>query len=86
MRRLAASLAAGAVMLLRSSFCVALPPPEAFSQRPAFESPQISPDGRHLAAIQSIGNEPGAVIYDVGPNKGAPAVFLLKDWITIGAR
>jgi acetyl esterase/lipase len=50
---------------------VAHPPVEAFGDLPLAAQPQLSPDGKHFATIQSIRGRPAAVIYTVGAPKDA---------------
>jgi dipeptidyl aminopeptidase/acylaminoacyl peptidase len=62
-------------------------PVEAFGTIPIFRSPHLSPDGGHLAAIQSYKGRPVVVIYDLHAAKGAtPAIVESEDWTVNGLR
>lgn len=65
----------------------AQPPVEAFGSLPFMEAPQISPDGKHFAAIQSLSGRPAVVIYMVnaGPDD-KPYVIAPADWIIAGLK
>jgi len=57
-------------------------PVDAFGIIPSFSHPRISPDGNHLAAIQSYKGRPVAVIYDLHAAKGAvPAIVQSDEWV-----
>jgi len=59
----------------------AQPPVEAFASLPFLSQPQLSPDGRHFAALQALDGKPAAVIYQVNATAGAaPQVFASPDW------
>jgi dipeptidyl aminopeptidase/acylaminoacyl peptidase len=63
-----------------ASVCVGLaaaqPPVEAFASLPFISEPQLSPDGAHFAALQSLDGKPAAVIYTVNAPAGTtPQVF-----------
>jgi dipeptidyl aminopeptidase/acylaminoacyl peptidase len=61
------------------------PPVEAFGQLPFMSEPQLAPDGKHFAAIQSVDGRPTAFIYQVGAPAGSkPGVLGAKDWIVVG--
>ena len=61
------------------------PPAEAFGQLPALTQPELSPDGKHLAAVQSHKGRPAAVIYDLDTKPTpAPLVLPYKDGIIEG--
>ncbi|HEY0282678.1 MAG TPA: hypothetical protein VGC27_08650, partial [Rhizomicrobium sp.] len=53
-----------------------LPQIEAFGQLPTISSAKLSPDGMHLAAIQSQNGRPVVTIYDLGAAPGTPPVIL----------
>ncbi|HEX4269866.1 MAG TPA: alpha/beta fold hydrolase [Rhizomicrobium sp.] len=60
---------------------VAMLPVDAFGAIPIFRNPHLSPDGRHLAAIQSYKGRPVAVIYDLKAAKGAmPTIVESDEW------
>ncbi|HYJ35824.1 MAG TPA: hypothetical protein VEV64_06680, partial [Rhizomicrobium sp.] len=57
-------------------------PVEAFGTIPIFKIPGLSPDGTHLAALQSYKGRPVAVIYDLKAAKGAvPAIVQSDEWV-----
>lgn len=57
-------------------------PVEAFGTIPIFTHPRLSPDGTHLAAVQSYKGRPVAVIYDLKAAKGAvPAIVQSDEWV-----
>ena len=57
-------------------------PVEAFGTIPIFRTSELSPDGAHLAAIQSYKGRPVAVIYDLHAPKGAaPAIVESDEWV-----
>jgi len=57
-------------------------PVEAFGTIPIFKIPRLSPDGTHLAALQSYKGRPVAVIYDLKAAKGAvPAIVQSDEWV-----
>ncbi|HUJ48295.1 MAG TPA: hypothetical protein VLV55_14260, partial [Rhizomicrobium sp.] len=47
----------------RSALAQSHPAVEAFGRLPVMESPMLSPDGKHYAAVQSLEGRPVAVIY-----------------------
>jgi len=61
------------------------PPAEAFGQLPMMESPALSPDGKHFAAIQSVDGRPVVTVYTVG-TAGKPAVIGSADGTVDGVR
>ncbi|HXC55895.1 MAG TPA: S9 family peptidase [Rhizomicrobium sp.] len=63
----------------------ALPPVEAFGQLPFLSQPQLSPDGKHFAGLQSLDGKPAAVIYTVN-SPDPPQVFASTDWIITDVR
>ncbi|HKD21283.1 MAG TPA: S9 family peptidase [Rhizomicrobium sp.] len=62
----------------------AQPTVEDFGRLPAFTNPVISPDGKHIAAIQEYQGRPVVVIYEVGAPKIQPAVVTSDDMIVDG--
>ncbi|MEJ0042065.1 MAG: hypothetical protein WDM81_07535 [Rhizomicrobium sp.] len=59
----------------------AQPPIEAFADLPFLTQPQLSPDGRHFAAIQALDGKPAAAIYQINaPAGSSPQVFASSDW------
>jgi dipeptidyl aminopeptidase/acylaminoacyl peptidase len=83
MLRVCSKLGAAAIaLLLTIAPAASLPPVEAFGSLPAISHPVLSPDGRHLAAIQSVQGKPVVVIYPVHAKPGEePAVAGGGDWI-----
>lgn len=81
---------ARAAALVSGAICTAataqtLPPVEAFGSLPEITEPELSPDGNHFAAIQSIDGKPVVVIYRVGAPPGTtPAVLMSPDEIVDG--
>ncbi|MBU6299567.1 MAG: S9 family peptidase [Alphaproteobacteria bacterium] len=67
------------------SFCatadgtVPHPPVEAFGSLPMISQPRLSPDGTHLAALQSYKGRPAVVIYDLGAPRGTMPAILTDD-------
>ena len=62
-------------------------PAEAFGTIPIFREPRLSPDGSHLAAIQSYKGRPVAVIYDLHAPKGTvPAIVESDEWFVADLR
>jgi dipeptidyl aminopeptidase/acylaminoacyl peptidase len=65
-----------------SKAVVALPPVEAFGQLPDITSAELSPDGKHFAAIQAIEGKPVVAIYEVGAAPGTrPVVLPSEGWL-----
>ncbi len=63
----------------------ALPPVSAFGNLPMMSHPTLSPDGKHMAAIQSMKGKPVIVIYTVNaPPDQQPAVAASDNWIIEG--
>jgi len=84
MRTLAIALAVAVAFTLPAS---AKPPVEAFAALPAMRGPQLSPDGRYLAAVQPIDGRPGVTVYTVGAPAGTqPAAIRFAGWIVRGVR
>ncbi|HEX4295820.1 MAG TPA: S9 family peptidase [Rhizomicrobium sp.] len=85
MRRASAMLGAAALFLLGAGGARANPPVESFGNLPFMSHPQLSPDGKHFAALQSLEGRPIVVIYTVnaGPDD-KPAVVAPSDWIVAG--
>jgi len=71
---LAAAFALAAALAVSSA--LANPPVAAFGTIPAMREPKIAPDGKHFAAIQSLGGKPALVIYEVDPAKDAKPVVV----------
>jgi len=65
----------------------AQPPVEAFGNLPFMRDPQISPDGKHFAVVQSVSGRPAVVIYTInaGPDD-KPYVIAPTDWVISGAQ
>jgi dipeptidyl aminopeptidase/acylaminoacyl peptidase len=63
----------------------AQPPVEAFGGLPFISQPQLSPDGKHFAALQALDGKPAAVIYQVNAPAGTtPQVFASQEWPIVG--
>jgi len=78
-----------AFALLCSVLCLAgtagaQPPVEAFGRLPAFSDPAISPDGKHIAALQAFQGRPVVVIYEVGAPQARPAIVASNDSLIDG--
>jgi len=59
-----------------------VPPVEAFGSIPIFSHPRLSPDGSHMAAIQSYKGRPVVVIYNFEATPGSlPAIVESPEWI-----
>jgi dipeptidyl aminopeptidase/acylaminoacyl peptidase len=61
---------AAALALFGAGIVQAAPAVEAFGALPAVSQPSLSPDGKHLAAIQPMGGRPGVLIWTMGAPKG----------------
>jgi dipeptidyl aminopeptidase/acylaminoacyl peptidase len=86
-----AGIGAAAAALIVSICCTgqaaALPPVEAFANLPDVRSPQLAPDGKHFAVIQSLQGRPAAVIYAINAAPtDKPVVISPGDWIIDGLR
>src|SRR5580704_8541386 len=56
------------------------PPVEAFGQIPDLSNTVLSPDGTHVAVLQSLGGRPALCIYTIGVTT-PPAIVKSDDWI-----
>ena len=69
-------------MIFTPALAQTRPPVEAFARLPAYDQPRLSPDGKHLAIVQSLSGLPGVVIYTVGAPAGTrPGFVTSSDWI-----
>ena len=76
----AAVLAAG--LAWSAAFAGDRPPVEAFGTLPQISEPELSPDGKHLAVIQTFKGRPVVVIYPVNAPPGTqPAIVKSDDWL-----
>src|SRR5579862_5932971 len=83
--RALAALAAAAAMGVGAA-AQTLPPVEAFGRLPFATQVQLSPDGEHFAALQTLGDgTEAAVIYKVGSD-AEPQVFGSQNWIVSSVR
>ncbi len=80
MKTYGAAFAAAFVFLATHVAAQTLPPVEAFGALPFISQPQLSPDGKHFAGIQSLDGKPAAVIYTVN-SSDPPQVFGSSNWI-----
>ncbi len=55
------------------------PPAEAFGQLPVISQPELSPDGKHLAAIKAYNGRSAAFIYELGVPGAKPIVIPYTD-------
>jgi dipeptidyl aminopeptidase/acylaminoacyl peptidase len=62
------------------SLAQAQPPVEAFAELPNLTQPRLSPDGAHMAAIQSYEGRPIIAIYEVGTGK-PPVAVPSSEWV-----
>jgi len=69
----------------QSALAQSHPAVEAFGRLPVMESPMLSPDGKHYAAVQSLEGRPVAVIYPIG-FADKPAVITASEGIIDGVR
>ncbi len=83
MRNVLRQTALAVVCIWTFSFCAAAdemqsrPPVEAFGSLPMLSQPRLSPDGKHLAVLQSYKGRPTVVIYDFTAPPGAmPAILV----------
>jgi dipeptidyl aminopeptidase/acylaminoacyl peptidase len=74
MKSYSAAFAAAFVFLSTHAAAQTLPPVEAFGSLPFISQPQLSPDGKHFAAMQVMDGLPVAAIYTVNSN-APPQVF-----------
>lgn len=63
-----------------------LPPVEAFGALPAMSSPALSPDGKHLALIQSRSGRPVATVWTLDPPGSAPIIIPYEKGFIVGVR
>ncbi|HEY2007948.1 MAG TPA: alpha/beta fold hydrolase, partial [Rhizomicrobium sp.] len=61
----------------------AAPPPlEAFGSLPAISRPHLSPDGKHLSAIEPLNGHPTIMVFEVGAAPGTqPIAFTGENWV-----
>ena len=59
---------------------------EAFGQLPLISDPSLSPDGKHLAVIQSFNGRPAAVIYDLATSGAKPTALPYADGFVVGVQ
>ncbi|HUO98367.1 MAG TPA: hypothetical protein VMU01_06845, partial [Rhizomicrobium sp.] len=63
------------------------PPVEAFGALPAISDVSLSPDGKHIAALQTYHGRTAVVIYEVGAPPGTvPAILIDEMHYIVGAR
>lgn len=79
-------LVTGVLLAFAAKFAAAAPPPaEAFGSIPAVYEMELSPDGRHIAAVQAIDGRPQVVIYDFGSDDNVKRyAFKVDDGIAHG--
>lgn len=71
-----------AAVLVQSAAAQAPLPISAFASLPQLEPPQLSPDGEHLAFVQSVNGRPAAVIIPVDQASGEkPRIIPSDTWI-----
>jgi dipeptidyl aminopeptidase/acylaminoacyl peptidase len=59
-----------------------LPPVEAFGSLPVLSRPKLSPDGLHLATIQSLRGRPTLLVYQLNAPPGTkPTIVPSSDWL-----
>ncbi|HEX4301528.1 MAG TPA: S9 family peptidase [Rhizomicrobium sp.] len=75
-----AVFAAGMLAAVQPAAAQTLPPVEAFGDLPFISQPQLSPDGKHFAGIQSLDGKPAAVVYTVN-SPDPPQVFASDNWL-----
>jgi dipeptidyl aminopeptidase/acylaminoacyl peptidase len=81
------SVAIGAALAFLASAATAQPPVEAFANLPFITDPQLSADGRHIAAVQSLDGKPVATVYTVNAPAGTrPQVLGFDGWPVVGVR
>jgi dipeptidyl aminopeptidase/acylaminoacyl peptidase len=75
---IATAVRAGAFLLcaMSSASAQSHPPVEAFGNLPAIRDPVLSPDGKYLAAVQTVDGKPVAVIYQVNASQGTKPAFV----------
>jgi dipeptidyl aminopeptidase/acylaminoacyl peptidase len=62
---------ASAALLVTIGIAAANPPPEAFGTLPQFDGWKMSPDGKHIAVLQSNQGHSSIFVYEVGAAPGA---------------
>jgi hypothetical protein len=86
-KRMSAALIAAVSVWPLAAFAQSHPPAEAFGSLPVMSDPRLSPDGQHLAVVQSVDGIPAAVIYRVNAPAGTKAVPIPSGkWIIDGVR
>ncbi len=76
-----------AFLLPARSIAQSYPPVQAFGQLPFIKSAQLSPDGKHFLAVQSLDGKPVVAIYEVGGAANAkPVVIPSTDWLIRSAQ
>jgi len=75
-----------AVSFLVGSSAEAAPPVEAFGSLPAMSHPHLSPDGKHLAAIEPVNGHPDILVFEVGSPAAKPQAFTGADWVPFDLR
>ena len=77
--RNARAFAVCAILFAAPSFAQSHPAAEIYGQLPSVSQPSLSPDGKHLATIQSYQGRPVALIYDLNFPLGAKPPVVLPD-------
>jgi dipeptidyl aminopeptidase/acylaminoacyl peptidase len=77
------SLALAGVCAIASAAVAGTPEISAFGSLPMVSQPRLSPDGSHLAVVQSLGGRPAAVIYTTGAPKGTQPKVITNSRDTI---
>lgn len=62
------------------------PPVAAFGALPAMSSPSLSPDGKHLALIQSRNGRPVATVWTLDPPGSAPVIIPFDEGFIVHAQ
>jgi len=75
-----------AVSFLVGSSAEAAPPVEAFGSLPAMSHPHLSPDGKHLAAIEPVNGHPDILVFEVGNPAAKPQAFTGVNWFPIDVK
>jgi dipeptidyl aminopeptidase/acylaminoacyl peptidase len=77
-------LLAGALECLFAAGAQAAPPAEVFGALPAMRYPAISPDGKHLAAIEPVNGKPAIFVFDLDAPTAPPKGYAAPDALPVG--
>ena len=78
------ALAACVSLIAAPCWAQTRPPAEAFGQLPVISQPQLSPDGKHLAAVKPYKGRPAAYIFELGAPDAKPVIIPYADGLIDG--